>query len=857
MCRDSRAHDDLSGIRRANSFEMLLPSETMLLSPRSAERSRRPKLLFLAKYAEAQLRSYEMTGWVEAFSRSKRKPWNHFTRLPVTTGGPIIVCLDTSYSMAGPREQLAKAVVLEVAMMGARDHRPFFLLAFSGAQNLAECELRLRADKHSLVTLLAFLGSAFRGGTDVTTPLTRAVELLEDSADWASADVLLVTDGELMNPPLPPQLMEKILHLERERGLEVHGLLVGNDQPTPQLQSICTKWDGLDRVHNFLYKYDPLLKVFCDPSAGEEEEEAGAVLQRGQARFTARCAGTRAVGRLSSRAPRGASGPRGRTTALAMLPPQQQEPQERIDASAAAPNPPITPDDASAAAVAPLGLLIADVTERLAAGLIERETEVRLLLLAALCREHIILLGPPGTGKSELARRMGSIAGGVFFERLLTKFTAPEEVFGPLSLAALEKDQYVRNIVGYLPNANMAFLDEIFKSSSSILNSFLTILNERLYDNGNERIKVPLLAVVGASNELPDSEELDALYDRFLFRRMVSPISDKEVHRLFASSSIEADPTCTSSSVGSGGSAEAMISEALTDRIVHLSNAVTLPPAIIAVLTSMRVFLRDGVNPSIYISDRRLKKAAKALKVSAYCNGRSAVGLTDCLLLQHMLWYAPEEKEIIADWLWENLVPQPDIASIAFLANAIARRLESAVSSDSPEALQIETAELAALRAVVCDKQQDAALCASQYTKPDHLFLDAHSLWRTKQVLGPAAQLVESRYDLCSQALNYLQQELSLANLSSDGARTNSADSLASVVHSPKWRAAFGTISGGVPGVDPSSSESADVDGGGAFDKLDMGLSVKEAKRTLSKEQFKEWKRLKGREDKPVDSYWT
>lgn len=157
--------------------------------------------------------------------------------------------------------------------------------------------------------------------------------------------------------------------------------------------------------------------------------------------------------------------------------------------------------------------------------LVERDTEVRLLLLAALSGEHILFIGPPGTAKSELGRRLSKLCAGSFFERLLTKFSVPEELFGPLSMRALEDDQYIRQTEGYLPEASVAFIDEIFKANSAILNTLLTILNERLFDNGSERLKIPLLCLVGASNELPESEELDALYDRFLVRKKVEQVS--------------------------------------------------------------------------------------------------------------------------------------------------------------------------------------------------------------------------------------------------------------------------------------------------------------------------------------------
>lgn len=147
-----------------------------------------------------------------------------------------------------------------------------------------------------------------------------------------------------------------------------------------------------------------------------------------------------------------------------------------------------------------------------------------------------MLLGPPGTAKSELGRRLSSVCGdgGIFFERLLTRFSVPEELFGPLSMKGLENDEYVRQIDGYLPTATVAFVDEVFKANSAILNSLLTILNERLFDNGNKRVEVPLLCLVGASNELPESEELDALYDRFLLRSCVEQVSSSSLSTLLS-----------------------------------------------------------------------------------------------------------------------------------------------------------------------------------------------------------------------------------------------------------------------------------------------------------------------------------
>ena len=239
---------------------------------------------------------------------------------------------------------------------------------------------------------------------------------------------------------------------------------------------------------------------------------------------------------------------------------------------------------------------------------------MRLLLLAALCGEHVLFIGPPGTAKSELGRRLSKLCSGSFFERLLTKFSVPEELFGPLSMRALEDDEYVRQTEGYLPSASVAFIDEIFKANSAILNSLLTVLNERLFDNGSERVKIPLLCMVGASNELPESEELDALYDRFLIRKKVDQVTAGGVVDLLSSAGTPRE----GGAEGSGDRAvvdEELLIRDFEETRFKARKEVTVPVAVVHLMADLRSWLQDKCEPPIYISDRRLVKALDLMKV--------------------------------------------------------------------------------------------------------------------------------------------------------------------------------------------------------------------------------------------------
>jgi len=281
---------------------------------------------------------------------------------------------------------------------------------------------------------------------------------------------------------------------------------------------------------------------------------------------------------------------------------------------------------------------LAALIETLSSGLVERATPVRLALLAALASEHILLVGAPGTAKSELARRLHrAFRDAAYFERLLTRFSVPEELFGPLSIAALEQDRYERQTDGYLPSASIAFIDEVFKANSAILNALLTLLNEREFDNGAARVKTPLISVVGATNEVPDDEVGAAFYDRFLVRCQLEPVSGPGFSELL--SLPEADSAHPDASLMLGRDDLA----ALDARI----DSVTLPREVTDLLGDMREYL---AGEGIYISDRRWRKLVRLIKTAALTDGRGAVSVWDLWLAQFCAIQRLDQRPLVEEW---------------------------------------------------------------------------------------------------------------------------------------------------------------------------------------------------------------
>ena len=185
-----------------------------------------------------------------------------------------------------------------------------------------------------------------------------------------------------------------------------------------------------------------------------------------------------------------------------------------------------------------------DVVRLLKTTFVAKDELIELLMTCAIAQEHLLIVGPPGTAKSELIKRFAllcsndqaSINGNNvnYFEYLLTRFTEPNEIFGPVDISAFRDGRGTqRNTQGMLPRAEVAFLDEVFKANSAILNALLAILNERIFYNGNKREVVPLLCAIGATNEVPDDQELSALYDRFLLRVWTDNVEESLFPELF------------------------------------------------------------------------------------------------------------------------------------------------------------------------------------------------------------------------------------------------------------------------------------------------------------------------------------
>lgn len=283
-------------------------------------------------------------------------------------------------------------------------------------------------------------------------------------------------------------------------------------------------------------------------------------------------------------------------------------------------------------------------------GLIERDETMAIVLLAALSGQNIFLYGPPGTAKSLIARRVSKVfKSKKYFECLMQKFTTPEEIFGPFSIKQLQDGKYERLVEGYLPEADIAFLDEIWKSSPAILNNLLTIINEKKFRNGVEVKNVPLKFLVSASNEIPpENLGLEALYDRFLVRLVVNRIEswdnfEKMLKQPSTSEDIAIDESLR------------ITDEEYSKWATGIEKIAVSPDSLNVIKAIKAAIAKYNKGKSeaeiIYISDRRWQRAVHLMKASAFFCDRKETNVADCLLLTYCLWAKIETRSEIVKYV--------------------------------------------------------------------------------------------------------------------------------------------------------------------------------------------------------------
>jgi MoxR-like ATPase len=273
--------------------------------------------------------------------------------------------------------------------------------------------------------------------------------------------------------------------------------------------------------------------------------------------------------------------------------------------------------------------------------MLEREEAIRAALVCLVAKAHMVLLGPPGTGKSELVKRLSERfcasngAGLSYFVYLMTRFTTPEELFGTVNIPKMKAGEHERILDGKLPEKEVAFLDEVFKSSSAVLNTLLMVMNERAFDNGKARLTVPLISLFGASNEMPQGDDLAALWDRFLIRLEVGYLSEGNFEKL-----IDSQLTQSQSS-----KAPTTMSKADLAALQAKAASLPVPGSVKAALTTLR---RDLGQKGIIASDRRWVQCIRLLQAHALIEGRDSVEEDDLAILALVLWNQPQDRQEIA-----------------------------------------------------------------------------------------------------------------------------------------------------------------------------------------------------------------
>ena len=287
---------------------------------------------------------------------------------------------------------------------------------------------------------------------------------------------------------------------------------------------------------------------------------------------------------------------------------------------------------------------VRDVGRSLDERYLDKSEIVRMLLVTLVAGEHMLIVGPPGTAKSALVRHLSRLVDARYFEYLLTRFSEPNEIFGPVDIKAFREGTFVRRVEAMLPDAEIVFLDEIFKSNSAILNALLSILNERRFFTGSATIKVPLCSLYGATNEVPNDDALGAIFDRFLVRTMSDNLDSFHFHGL-----VERGLRAEAAALGPGLGNED-VEPLLT--IVEVRRLQERLPQFMRFSEDFLARYKGLVfqirSEGVTVSDRRVVKLLKLFAASALIDGRPAAHDGDFFVLRHV-WNSPDQIPLLED----------------------------------------------------------------------------------------------------------------------------------------------------------------------------------------------------------------